>query len=407
MTQRKKQSSINQREKEIKAQQKNDFFRKIRTICDSCCTGKNIYPLLPAEELEKLYNFRFYALRIIPAAGQVISDKVLDHLKHHLSIILKYNMLTIQPNKPQISVADYLSYGQTLSSYYLSQKEINSPTYLKIKDSLDDFGSNEKLQQSTWLSVGSYLNVLGITYNNMGDKMYWLNFDLQTHLMGLMNVAELYCQEPECIHIDFKGNTRPAYRVRWAFSGNGIINATFKPSECNIKNPIENLDVYIQSHALERLAERIDCIDIGVTHTNIYLSAVEPKVFYVNQTMLLEYRFWGTKAGYFVTDIVGNKLILRTFLFVTNNGTPEGQLLEKNTGLQKLDKKYLAIDKLSTFMSSDIAKNPEVQKIFQDAGCQCLMDLYQTTEGMRVEESEHPTRLFHSQALLDYLSYKL
>ena len=51
-------------------------------------------------------------------------------------------------------------------------------------------------------------------------------------------------------------------------------------------------------------------------------------------------------------DIIEGKIVIRTFLFVTNNGTPEGKKLAQITGLQKLDKKYLALDKLSTFMTS-------------------------------------------------------
>ncbi len=83
-----------------------------------------------------------------------------------------------------------------------------------------------------------------------------------------------------------------------------------------------------------------------------------------------------TKAGYFRFDVVGNIIVVKTFLFLTNSGTPEGDLLAKNTGLKVLDMKYLTIDKLSTFMSSDIANNVQINKIFTDAGCQSLFELY-------------------------------
>jgi hypothetical protein len=47
------------------------------------------------------------------------------------------------------------------------------------------------------------------------------------------------------------------------------------------------------------------------------------------------------------------------------------------TGLGKLDKKYLAIDKLSAFMSSDIRSNESVMQLLRKSGCECLLDLHQ------------------------------
>jgi len=137
------------------------------------------------------------------------------------------------------------------------------------------------------------------------------------------------------------------------------------------------LKVYIQSHAINRLFERIDCFWIGAVYFNLYFSLASPKIEYdINKTLLIEFRIFNVKAGYFRADIVDGIILIRTFLFVTNNGTPEGMLLESNTGLQKLDKKYLAIDKLSTFVNSDLDKNEEVQQLFINSGCQCLFNFY-------------------------------
>ena len=36
---------------------------------------------------------------------------------------------------------------------------------------------------------------------------------------------------------------------------------------------------------------------------------------------------------------------------------------------------YLAIDRLDTFIKSDIAHNEKLKKIFADAGCQSLFEL--------------------------------
>ena len=79
--------------------------------------------------------------------------------------------------------------------------------------------------------------------------------------------------------------------------------------------------------------------------------------------------------GYFRGDIIEGRIILRTFLFITNNGTPEGDRLLANTGLKKEDKNYLAIDKISTFIKSDIDTNQRVKEIFVNAGCGSIFEI--------------------------------
>jgi hypothetical protein len=82
------------------------------------------------------------------------------------------------------------------------------------------------------------------------------------------------------------------------------------------------------------------------------------------------------KVGYLVADLKDDKLIIRTFLFLTQNGTPEGNKLVELYGLGKLDKSFLAMDKLSTFLTTDMCSDSNLSEIFQQAGCQYLLDIY-------------------------------
>lgn len=138
----------------------------------------------------------------------------------------------------------------------------------------------------------------------------------------------------------------------------------------------KDMDVYIQSHALNRFAERLQGIDIGILHYNIYNSFCFPKACRNKAGMLLfEYSIFGNKAGYFPAEIIDGKIILKTFLFLTHNGTPEADKLKINTGLMKDDINYLDIDKLSTFAFSDIANNEPIKQLFIEAGCESLFKI--------------------------------
>jgi hypothetical protein len=193
--------------------------------------------------------------------------------------------------------------------------------------------------------------------------------------------------------------------LSWAYASTGIEYTTIRPSVLKLKSPIANhpMKVYVQSHALIRLRERIDCVTTSILHLNMYESFKNPKVSYDNnKNLLIEYRIFGTKAGYFRIDVVKGIVAVRTFLFLTNNGTHESHLLWRNTGLQKLDKKYLALDRLSNFMSSDIGNNDQIRKIFKDADCQSLLELYEKINKVCTKRPSQST----SNLMLEYLGRK-
>lgn len=106
--------------------------------------------------------------------------------------------------------------------------------------------------------------------------------------------------------------------------------------------------------------------------------ASEPIPLNNERSFLFPLTFSKAKLGYLKADVIGDKLVIRTFLFITNNGTPEGKKLQELFGLQKADKKYLGIDKLSTFILSDIKENEQLKKLFCEAGCGALFKLDKT-----------------------------
>ena len=137
----------------------------------------------------------------------------------------------------------------------------------------------------------------------------------------------------------------------------------------------EALEVYIQTHALNRIVERIDTILFGMAFAicTIELKA-KPNVQKVgSNSFLIDVVVCDLKLGYLVACIVDGVVLIKTFLFVTNSSTPEGRKLDTLTGLKKLDKQFLGIDRLSTYLALDVNKSPELVSIFQEAGLEELL----------------------------------
>ena len=88
-----------------------------------------------------------------------------------------------------------------------------------------------------------------------------------------------------------------------------------------------------------------------------------------------------------LVEIVDNVLLIKTFLLLTNQATPEGEKLKELTGLSKIDMKYWNIDRLSTFQKTDMEENEELKQIFRNAGCSKLFS--RAVNFLDEEEKEH------------------
>lgn len=408
MPQRKKKPSAHKQQKVASAQHRNEFFRLFKHVINGI-SDEDIFSLIPKNVLKNLYELRTHTLRVVVPKGNKVPHEIFDDAKCILSAWAKREKIVITLNGFEILLDEYYSIALTVMNFYSGLTTDKWPYVAHVKVGLEDFITNsETLFNEANTRLFGILQAFGIGICDMSKTLYWYKHEIVSSPdlgKGIHNVVSLFSHDLESAVFVIGGHPRPVKRVGWAVAYKGIEWVDLKPSLLGINstNTETPMKVYIQSHALLRLAERLDCFTTGLLHLNLYHSLKDAKVFYDNHgNILIEYRFFDTKAGYLRLDIVNEAIVIRTFLFITNNGTPEGQLLEKNTGLQKLDKKYLAIDKLSTFMSSDIGNNQEVRKIFESASCHCLLELY---EKVNVISTKHPEQSI-SKLLLDYLGRK-
>jgi hypothetical protein len=407
MTQRRKKATTFQKQKIAKAQHRNEFIRKLKIVINAVI-GKDAPVDLSPTLLERLYNSRMHSFKVVVPDQCTVPSEIINYTRQLISAWLKTRVVVVIPNKLETSIEEFYVVVLTVATNLPNFLNDKSPSEQKLKKKLEKFRlALESVYEKATDDIYNMLLALDLYHNDIGKTLYWINHEMNPTpglLSGIDNLMIFNTSKPESSSVVIDEKTRPVVRLGYSFPNFGIEYITIKPSDLNIINPIDDipLDVYIQTHALLRLSERIDCFMTGTLHFNMFLSFKEPKVFYdSHNNILIEYRFTGTKAGYFLVDIIDGKIVIRTFLFVTNNGTPEGLMLEKITGLQKLDKKYLAIDKLSTFMTSDIGNNEKVRKIFISAGCQCLLDLYEKSHTIATNSSNH----FDSDLLLKYIEH--
>ena len=374
------------------AEQKRNFFRKIEFIC-SAVAGPGIYDMIPPEGRDLLYRMRGLPPKVVAAPNEQIPDETLKQMRRLFMEFVRQENVSLFKDGPEISLADYYSAGEELQHYLSHLQDNKFPRAPELKEAMLPFTEIIDKGLEPYEEISRIINAVEITCSDLSSKLFWLEIKSRLRSyepMGMENLILVHVHTPERIHVTFDGVSRTAIKATWAANVfDGIKNFNVKPDALGIPNDGRNttIDVYVQTHALQRLAERLDCISAGARSLYLCLSLAEPCVQHEKDgVFLIEYRLRGRKVGYLVTEINDGALVVRTFLFMTNDGTPEGRRLREICGLGRLDREFLSIDKLSTFIATDMKCDKELEELFLEAGCGSLLELREDVEGINTKE---------------------
>jgi hypothetical protein len=143
----------------------------------------------------------------------------------------------------------------------------------------------------------------------------------------------------------------------------------------------ENLPVYISSHALDRIRERLDDQLVSMVAMFAIYSAMDKPVCYPlpdgSGDMMVELRVKepDMKLGYFVVSRSRTEIIIKTFLFCTMYQTPEGYKLHRRLRMASPDYDFHKLEKYSTLAYSDLTTHPTLRPIWEDCGFHGLLTL--------------------------------
>lgn len=401
---RNKKKSIANRQKMEKAQHLKQFVTEVRDLISKAADSE-IARYIPQEEIEELYTIRFRPVRVNAAPGETIPADILQFVNHLVILLFKdYKVPIGVGTLEQVSLYDFYSIVHTVMIY---GSRLNDDAYIRAVDVKNALAPLIAVYESpinlkAFNRYNNIMNTAALFCSDIDDYMYAVKYNPAIIAKGKPGLfSEIYRTRLPKVKVQIDEQPRPAWQLAW-FVPEPELKLKFisLPSEVLYLPPGKTFDVYIQSHTLNRLAERLQGIDISVLHYSVLNSFNKPKVCRNRSGVLLvEYSVLDDKVGYFVCEVTDEKAILKTFLFLTHNGTPEADKLQATMGLMKEDISYLGIDKLSTFILSDIASNERLKQLFIDAGCECL---FKFDRGM-YKPFEEKTPISKAEAIARYL----
>jgi hypothetical protein len=374
----KKKKKTNSNEKELAARHFARFLERMEFLMIAFA-GPSALEKIPKRLFEGLYMVRYPALKAKAATGSgVTKEKVVQFNKlmnHSLTDIY----ITLE-NGTEILLSWYLSEGTLLVNYFysLEGEEFTGATELKafFAPYFPETKGREVLEQSL-INLVEDVTISLSDFNHTilkADVEETACFDLSSN----HNDIFLHQFKLPKTNITVNDKKRTIYQVCWVDGSMNPIWAKTKPSLIGFKTGSLDipLDVYIQQHALDRLKERLDIIP-GIMHFITFLIFQEKTIPHhkMKDYSLVEFRLSDLKTGYLLVRLVDAKLLIQSFLFLTNNNTPEGEKLKDMVALEKEDKTYLQIDTLPAFNAYHFEKNERLSKLFTAAGCGSLLKL--------------------------------
>jgi hypothetical protein len=381
----------------VSAEQKQHYAQYRKTVMDSLdyvCAAigdeRQLSVLIPKEYKESVFNTRG-TVRVLSGGGKKIPRRLAEVMENGLKDKMKEEYFEIiKGTGRNVHLYDFLLVGMPL---YLMLRRPDAP--FKGKLLFDPFYNDENdVWRRFFEAVEKYIPIYCEFYSDFKRNTlydFWTTNKRYIPMGGESFSVGRFCMqviiEPLTLKVKpFKIQNethlgtelcRFCYdRRKNHISPLAEISVALKDIEPDTRFPDLRMRVYIQQHAINRLMERTCCPFPHWIFAYLTYAMLKPTIIRLSKDrFLFEYHVVDIKIGYLVVQKIEGDLLIRTFLFITHNGTPEGRKLEELTGLQKEDKKYLSIDNLQSLANSDIEQNETIRDIFLKAGFAPLLEL--------------------------------
>jgi hypothetical protein len=331
-----------------------------------------------ADELDR---FILSKPEVVLAAGVELSE-LTDHLQKSLTAVMNDSAVDFDVLGSDVSVSEYYSIIVPIVEFLRNPPSPDADLRSSIKSMsaklLGDLGTHVAIGAPAAAVHRKFDDEL-IKCGSIDTGLYRVLFTPSRNNRGLKVQFVIHRESPQTRQFTKDGKSRRAYRcgqpnlekIDWVEWDESVVPDI--PAG-------KTVPVFVQAHALTQLYARLNAFrrEAYILHEWLWQSLKKPEIAakrLADGKFLVEYRLFQHKLGYLVGQFVDDAILIETFLFLTMDGTPEGDLLRKKLKLQKADKDYLNIDTLQFFLVTDVQHDTELVKILSECGCGNLFEV--------------------------------
>lgn len=374
---KKKNKTFNFKGQSISLGGSGEFFNRFEKLAE-IAGCKDACKLLTKQNRTLMYLLRTHLTQPRVDKGEPINKKQAKILAIIFRIHRERREIELIKGKEKISIGDVYVIDCFVEFIRLEKDRIDweafNFAFKPLIDSFNELDSPEELLYDMYDNILAMLNVVG-------REMFSIktSFVLKNHpVSGVFHIVKVKHHRPVRRSISIDGKRRPIVQFGWPIANGGIWYFKIKSAEIKdiYKGKKRELEVYVQSHAIKRFEERTK--PLSLLYCRLFMANLlrNYKVAEIKDGKIFLPLYYGhVKIGYFIANIIDEKVIIRTFLFVTHHSTPEGHALEKLSGLGKTDISYWHFDSVTSFLTNPPEEGSMIRKIMHEARIDQLFDL--------------------------------
>jgi hypothetical protein len=364
------------REKEQEKSRNRDILIKL-----------GVWDFLKDLNREKLLECKNPRIEITLGSGEPRTETIETILAELKKVVRKETF--DYPLLGRFSTAEYLASVKPMIEQIVVHSSSTTPQLpglLKAKEQISPLASSDLL---AWTTLGARLDEVLVRSGRIDRVLYFLEYDVTRKPNGLLRIKiSLRIEQPQKQVINTPTGPRPAFRCGRPVRTEGLKWVEWTSSDLGLTGENRIYPVYVQSHALDNLYQReARAVFIQgsewIVHDWLWRSLYQPKFTPLANSgnkFLVDYYLGRNKIGYLVARRLPDVVLIETFLFLTMDGTPESDALRNHHRLTKADKVYLGLDKIMTFLGTDVRLDPGLVAALKQCGCGHLFQIAEDLE---------------------------
>jgi hypothetical protein len=257
-------------------------------------------------------------------------------------------------------------------------RQVPDETRARLQEARTRAAQFEKEHLATVLGrLGYRLNDVADQFFQLDEQVIWYQMELNKRYPERFAYRIVVGRKRQLpVSLPVSEGRRKAYACERALF-TGTRHATWNPLRLGIGTNDRELPVFVSEHAISRLHERMPvALNLAALHRMTFDSLHVPRLHPAvgENAFLVEAGQPGRKVGYFLVEVYADFIFVKTFLFLTMQGTPEAKCLRQKLGLSRRDIEYFKLDSFYTLACSDLGEDPELRRALAECGCDYLLD---------------------------------
>lgn len=319
----------------------------------------------------EMMHLKFDLPKVYVAAGHNVPRQHVRFIQSHMNIFLENTF--VGDDKIELKYKDYIGMGLSFCSAVAAMKPEIYPNHAEIiKQISDRFYQYEKDKKTIIIELFDFMQIVSYYLSKINFRIYgfrWSGWKEKNYSLS----APFYITSTDAQKASFiyKGKQHTVYQL-----GLGDY-VSIKPYWFKVKyNSIftnskdeRKLNLYIQSHALNRMKERLDLHSPGNRNNDLINALNDREAIQLGNHNYIKFRDSnGMHLGYLPFIIIDDNLYILSFIPLCSPNVPEGKALCEVLSMTKDDLIFLGMDKMSFYKCTDFDAIPRLKEALIASG---------------------------------------